>query len=60
MWVVLKNVGKIEQFVVESLKRVIEEEFTFPSFHSVVFEGDEGGDYGEDGDAGDDGEDRAR
>jgi hypothetical protein len=35
---VLKNVGKIEQFIVESIRRVIDEELTFPSFHSIIFE----------------------
>jgi hypothetical protein len=39
---VLKNVGKIEQFVVESIRRIIDDEFTFPAFHSVVFSDDEG------------------
>ncbi|KAG0050581.1 Mitochondrial distribution and morphology protein 12 [Gryganskiella cystojenkinii] len=32
---VLKNVGKIERFVVEQLRKFITEDFVYPSYHSV-------------------------
>lgn len=33
--VVLKNVGKIERFVVDQLRRFLDEEFIFPSYYSL-------------------------
>ncbi|KAF9127003.1 Mitochondrial distribution and morphology protein 12 [Mortierella sp. 14UC] len=32
---VLKNVGKIERFVVEQLRKFITEDFVYPSYHSI-------------------------
>ncbi|KAG0257057.1 Mitochondrial distribution and morphology protein 12 [Mortierella polycephala] len=32
---VLKNIGKIERFVVEQLRKFITEDFVYPSYHSV-------------------------
>ncbi|CAG8510164.1 11722_t:CDS:2 [Ambispora leptoticha] len=32
---VLKNVGKIERFIVDQLRKVIDEDFVFPSYYSV-------------------------
>ncbi|KAG9285901.1 hypothetical protein G9A89_013326 [Geosiphon pyriformis] len=35
---VLKNVGKIERFIVDQLRKVIEEDFVFPSYYSIDLE----------------------
>ncbi|CAJ0843975.1 16765_t:CDS:2 [Entrophospora sp. SA101] len=32
---VLKNVGKLEKFIVNQLRKLIEEDFVFPSYHSI-------------------------
>ena len=32
---VLKNVGKIERFITDQLKRLVNEEVVFPNFHCV-------------------------
>ncbi|KAK9767682.1 Mitochondrial distribution and morphology protein 12 [Basidiobolus ranarum] len=32
---VLKNVGQIERFIVEQLRKLIDEEFVFPCYHSI-------------------------
>ncbi|KAL1921170.1 uncharacterized protein VTP21DRAFT_10886 [Calcarisporiella thermophila] len=32
---VLKNVGKVERFIVEQLRKFIDEDFVFPSYHSI-------------------------
>lgn len=33
---VLKNVGKVERFVLEQVRRIFEEEFVFPSFWTFL------------------------
>ncbi|GAO49325.1 hypothetical protein SAICODRAFT_31461 [Saitoella complicata NRRL Y-17804] len=33
---VLKNVGKVERFLLERLRRVVDEEFVFPSFYTFL------------------------
>jgi mitochondrial distribution and morphology protein 12 len=33
---VLKNVGKVEKFVLEQVRRIFEEEFVFPSFWTIL------------------------
>lgn len=33
---VLKNVGKVERFVLEQVRRIFEEEFVWPSFWTVL------------------------
>jgi distribution and morphology protein 12 len=33
---VLKNVGKVEKFVLEQIRRIFEEEFVFPSFWTIL------------------------
>ncbi|KAF8929963.1 Mitochondrial distribution and morphology protein 12 [Haplosporangium bisporale] len=35
---VLKNVGKIERFVLEQMRKFITEDFVYPSYHSVKLE----------------------
>ncbi|CAG8564064.1 3244_t:CDS:2, partial [Paraglomus occultum] len=35
---VLKNVGKVERFIVDQLRNVIDEEFVFPSYFSIEFD----------------------
>ncbi|GBB84933.1 hypothetical protein RclHR1_11500008 [Rhizophagus clarus] len=32
---VLKNVGKLEKFIVDQLRKIIDEDFVFPSYHSI-------------------------
>ncbi|RUS28436.1 hypothetical protein BC938DRAFT_481894 [Jimgerdemannia flammicorona] len=36
---VLKNVGKIERFVVDQLRKMIDEDLVFPSYHSIELDG---------------------
>ena len=33
---VLKNVGKVERFLLEQGRRIISEEFVFPSFYTFI------------------------
>ncbi|CAB4486478.1 hypothetical protein RhiirA5_471674 [Rhizophagus irregularis] len=32
---VLKNVGKLEKFIIDQLRKIIDEDFVFPSYHSI-------------------------